>query len=819
MSVLLQDLRYGLRMLRKSPGFTAVAVIILALGIGANTAIFSLVDAFFLRRLPVKSPERLVFVNQVSPNGRTRDDFPYPIFEQFRDHNQSFSGLFAWDDSNVAVTVDGQPAIVPGDFVSGTYFDVLGVDAMLGRTFTSDDDRPGGKPVAVISYSYWQRQLAGNPAAIGITIYLGGIPFVVIGVTPRQFFGRDVAGRSADVVLPMFVHPQLALKDHDTFEIMGRLKPGVTQEQARADLDVIYRQALTERAGSHMTPEVEQQIHAQRIELKPGLRGTSGLREEFGTELNVLMAVVGIALLIASVNIANLLLARAAARQKEIAVRLAIGASRARLARQLLTESVLLSVLGGALGLLFAGWGVGFLLTVLSYGRTTASFELKPDVRILAFTFGVSLLTGILCGLAPALRATQVDLNPVLKGARSKESRPLRHGLAKSLVVSQVALSLVLLIGAGLLIRTLEQLYHVDTGFNRDKVLVGWVIPVLAGYDHAKEMRLYEALMEKLNAIPGVRSASLSRYRLLFARPDRNLWVEGSAPGVDADREVYCYPVGPRFFETQGISLLLGREFSSADAETAPKVAVISESVAREFFPNNDPIGRRLGFGNPEASGDFQIVGVARDIQPHLRERQPLRAVYIPYTQAFPDDYGQMTFVIRTALDPNSIVPAIHHQVQLIDRDLPLGDVKTQAADADEKLGDERSLATLLSLFAALGLVLASIGLYGTISYGVARRTNEVGIRIALGARKEDMLRMVLGEALSLVAIGVVIGVPLSVAGARLISTLIFGVKPTDAVAISFASGVMMAVASLAAYLPARRATKVDPVEALLRHE
>jgi predicted permease len=812
---LLQDLKYGLRMLVKDPGFTAVAVITLALGIGANTAIFSLVDAFLLRRLPVKSPEQLVFVNRVSPKGGTEDDFPYPAFEQFRDHNQSFSGLFAWDDSNVAVTVDGQTAMVPGDFVSGTYFDVLGVGAMLGRTFTSDDDQPGGKPVAVISYSYWQRQFAGNPAAIGKTIYLGRIPFAVIGVTPPRFFGRNVAGRSADVVLPMFVHPQLALKDHSTFEIMARLKPGVTPQQARADLDVIYHQAQTQAAGSRITPQVEHEIHAQRIELKPGLRGTSGLREEFGTELNILMAVVGIALLIASVNVASLLLARAASRQKETAIRLAIGASRGRLVRQLLTESVLLSVLGGALGLLFAEWGTGFLLTVLSYGRTAVSFELEPDVRILGFTFGVSLLTGILCGLAPALRATRVDLNPVLKGTGSRESHPLRHGLAKSLVVSQVTLSLVLLIAAGLLIRSLGQLYQVDTGFDRDKVLVGWVIPVLAGYDHAKEMRLYEELMEKLNAIPGVRSASLSRYRLLFARPDRNLWVQGSAPVVDADREVYCYPVGPRFFETQGIGLLLGRAFSSADAETAPKVAVISESVARQFFPDKDPIGRRLGFGKPEASGDFQIVGVARDIQPHLREQQPLRAVYIPYTQAFPDDYGQMTFVIRTALDPSGIAPAVRHQVQLIDRNLPLGDVSTQAADVDEKLGDERALATLLSLFAALGLVLASIGLYGTISYGVAKRTNEVGIRMALGARQGDMLRMVLREALLLVAIGVAIGVPLSIAGARLISTLIFGVKPADAVAICFSSGVMMAIASLAAYLPARRATKVDPMVAL----
>src|SRR6516225_3072534 len=354
MNILLQDLRYGIRMLAKSPGFTVVAVITLALGIGANTAIFSLVDAFFLRRLPVKSPERLVFVNRVSPNGRTTDNFPYPIFEQFRDHNQSFSGLFAWDDSNVAVTVDGQPAIVPGDFVSGTYFDVLGVDAMLGRTFTSGDDQPGGKPVAVISYSYWQRQFAGDPAAIGKTIYLGGIPFTVIGVTPRRFFGRNAVGRSADVVLPMFVHPQLALKDHDTFAIMGRLKPGVTLERARADLDVIYRRLLSEQAGSRITPQVEEQIHAQRIELKPGLRGASDLSQEYGTEVNILMAVVGIALLIASINIANLLLARAESRQREIAVRLAVGASRGQLVRQFLTESVLLSVLGGALGLLFA---------------------------------------------------------------------------------------------------------------------------------------------------------------------------------------------------------------------------------------------------------------------------------------------------------------------------------------------------------------------------------------------------------------------------------------------------------------------------------
>jgi predicted permease len=803
-------------MLMKNPGFTAVAVLSLALGIGANTAIFSLVDAFLLRPLPVKNPEQLVLVDRVRPKGGIADDFPYPTFEQFRDHNHSFSGMFAWDDSHVAVTVDGQAEMVDADFVSGNYFEVLGVDALLGRVFTSEDDRPGQKPVAVISYAYWGRRFARDPAVISRTIYLGGIPFTVTGVMSPSFFGRNAAGRSADVVLPMFVHPQLGLRDHDTFFIIGRLKPGFMPEEARADLDVIYRQGLIQAAGSPVSRLALQEVQAQRIELKPGLRGTAGLGEEFGTELRILMAVVGIALLIASVNVANMLLARAASREKEIGVRLTIGASRGQVIRQLLTESVLLSVLGGALGLFFAEWGVGLLLTVLSYGRPSVAFELKPDVRILAFTSAISLLTGILFGLAPAVKAVRADLNSVLKGAEgATAARPPRRALAHSLVVSQVALSLILLIGAGLLVRSLRQLYQVNPGFNRDNVLVGWVFPVLAGYDHAKEMNFYRELSQRLNTIPGVQSASLSRYRLLFARPDRNLWVQGSGPISDSDRVVYCYPVAARFFETQGIGLLLGRGVSSADSETSPKVAVISESVARMFFPNQNPLGRRLGFAKPEASGDFQIVGVASDIQPHLREQRPLRAVYIPYSQAFPDDFGQMTFVIRTALNPDSVIPAVRRQIQSIDKDLPEVDVKTQAADVEEKLGDDWSLATLLSLFGMLALVLTSTGLYGTVSYGVAMRTREVGIRMALGAERRQILRMVLRETLSMVMVGIAIGVPVATAGSRLISARLFGLTPTDPLTIAIATLVMVVVAACAGYLPARRATKVDPMVAL----
>jgi predicted permease len=815
MGTLIQDLCFGLRILRKSPGFTAVAVLTLALGIGANTAVFSLVDTFLLRVLPVKDPQQLVFIRATLPKGGTQGDFPYATFEALRDRNNSFSGMFAWDGSRVNAVLDGQAELIDGDFVSGNYWDVLGVAAFLGRTFNPDDDQPGKNPVAVISYDFWQRRFARDPAAVGKTLYLGSIPFTVVGVTSPRFFGRNVAGRSADVVLPIAFHPQLGLNDHDTFEIMARLKSGMTAEQACADLDVSFQQLLTREAGSLTSPQIQQEIRAQKIVLSPGLRGESQPTENFATEMRILAGVVGTALLIASVNVASLLLARASARQKEIAVRLSLGAGRARLIRQLLTESVLLVGLGGALGLLFSKWGGSLLLAVLSGSGSKIPFQFSPNPRALTFTAVVSLVAGVLFGLAPALACTRVELNPVLKGAGGHSAARATHGrLTKSLMISQIALSLSLLIGAGLLLRALQQFYAVDMGFEREKVVQGWVFPSLEGYDHPTEMRLYRELLDKFNATPGVQSASLSRLRMIFGSWYRDAWVQGAAVDPAETRQVYCDPVGPRFFATMGIPLLLGREFSFADTETSPKVAIISASMARKFFPNVNPLGRHFGFDSAQSSGDIEVV-VVKDVKHHLEDQRLPEAAWIPYTQATTEMYGQMNFLIRTAADPAGVIPALREDARSVDKSLPLVGVETQEAEVDEYLGDQRFMATLLSCFAALALALATIGLYGTMSYAVGRRTREMGIRFALGAQRGEVLRMVLRETMSLVAIGVAIGVAVALGAARLLSSMLFGIKTTDGAAISTAVIVMCATALLAGYLPARRATRVDPMVAL----
>jgi ABC-type antimicrobial peptide transport system permease subunit len=798
------DFRYGARMIRKNLGFTAVAVLTLALGIGANTAIFSLVDAFLWRLLPVKDPKQLVFVRAVEPKGRTIGTFPYPTFEQISDQNNSFSSIFARDDSRVSVTVDGEPEMVWGDFVSGAYFEMLGVRSIAGRTFTAADDQPGNVPVAVISYGYWDRRFGRDASAIGKNIYVGKIPFTIIGVTPPEFSGLNVAGGSAELTLPMFMQTQLALRDHNKFEIIARLKPDVTLEQAGAELDLIYKQLLTQAAGAQISSDKTAEIAAQRIELKPALRGYSASDDSFATELKILWAVAGLVLLISSVNVSALLLARSTSRQKEIAVRLSVGASRGRLVRQLLIESVLLASLGGALGLLFAVWGVDLFVRVLSYGQTSQIlFGLRLNWSLLAFTGLVSILAGIVFGIAPAFASTRIDLNSMLKSSEgAAQSRRWHGGLMKSLIVSQLALSLALLIAAGLLVRTLRELNAVDTGFERERVLTMWTFPVLIGYDHAREVRLYGQLIDRLSATPGVQSASLSRFSLT-----RN-----------------AGPVGPRFFETMGITMLRGREFSSSDTETSPKVAVITETTARRFFPNEDPIGQHFKFQmgggiNIErlSGGGIEIVGLARDIKRSFRDQgRGDEGFYIPYTQAPPEWLGQAVLLVRTAANPASVVPLIRSEIQAVDQDLALLDIKTAAEEMEARyLSGEHSLAILLSFFTALALILASIGLYGTMSYSVERRTKEIGIRIALGAENRDMLWMVLRETLSLFAIGVAIGIPTAMAGSRLISSMLFGVSAADPVTILVAVSVMFAIAFAAGYLPARRATKVDPMVAL----
>ncbi len=799
-----QDLRFSMRMLAKNRSFTVVATLLLALGIGANTAIFSLVDAFLWRLLPVKDPQQLVFVRATEPKGRTIGTFPYSTFEQIRDRNNSFSSIFARDDSRVSVTVDGEPEMVWGDFVSGSYFDMLGVRAIAGRTFTPEDDQPSKAPAAVISYGYWDRRFGRDASAIGKTIYLGKIVFTVVGVTPPEFSGLNVAGGSAELMLPMFMQSQLALRDHTKFEIIGRLKPSVSLEQAQADLDVIYKQILVHAAGTQISPKVSSEIAAQRIDLKPASRGYSSTDDSFAGELRILWAVAGFILLICSVNVSSLLVARATSRQKEMAVRLSIGASRSRLVRQLLIESAMLAFLGGAVGLLVAVWGVELLVRVLSYGQSSQIlFGLKLNWSVLGFAALVSILTGIIFGIAPALAATKVDLNSTLKSAEGgTQSRRWHRGLMKPLVVSQLALSLTLLIGAGLLIRTLRELNAVDTGFERERVLTMWAFPVLIGYDHAKEVRLYDQLLDKLNSTPGVKSASMSRFSL----------TRGAGP------------VGPRFFETMGIPLLAGREFSSADTETSAKVAILTETTARRVFPNEDPVGQRFSweFGGGihlerVSSGGFEIVGLTKDVKRSFRDQgRGDEGFYVPYTHVPPEWLGQTMLLVRTTMNPTSVIPLIRSGVQSVEKDLALLDIKTAAEEMEGRyLSGEHSLAILLSFASVLALVLASIGLYGTMAYAVDRRTKEIGIRIALGAENRDMLWLVLRETLSLFAIGVAIGIPTAMAGSRLISSMLFGVSAADPVTILVAVSVMFAIAFAAGYLPARRATKVDPMVAL----
>jgi predicted permease len=807
----LQDLRYAARLMLRSPGFTAVAVFTLALGIGANTAIFSLIDAFLLRLLPVKDPQQLVVIRATLPKGGTRGDFPFLVFERFRDANSSCSGMFAWDEASANVTIDGQAQLVRADFVSGSYFDVLGVNALFGRTINTEDDRFASKPVAVISYPYWEERFARSPAAIGKDIYVGKIPFTIIGVTSPGFTGRSAVARPADIVLPLSVHAQLALGDHDTLHIMARLKPNAAPEQARADLDVLYQSFLRQKAGSHLVPQAEEKLRRQRIEVRADLRGASLPSNHFAQELRILAAAVGVALLIACVNIACLMLARSSSRQKEMAVRIAIGAGRGRLIRQLLTESLLLSCLAGGLGLILARWSTNFLLAVLSAGPAVISL----DSRMFIFVILVSVATALVFGLTPALVGTRVDLNPALKGGEARgESRFGQHRVTQVLIVSQVALSLALLISAGLMVRSLRFLYAVDTGFERSKVLQFWVLPALNGYNHGEEMSLYRQLLEKLNQLPGVQSASLSRLRMVFGRWNRDVFVAGSAEAPDG-AQVYCDPAGPHFFETMGIPLLLGREFSSADTETSSKVAIVSESAARKLFPGQNPLGRRFRFDHADSGPEIEIVGVVKDIKHHIDENGTGEAAFIPYTQAPPDEYGQMNFLLRSTGEPTSLISSVRAAVQSMDKNLPVVAIGTQEAEIDEYLGDQHSLATLLGSFAGLALALASIGLYGTTSYAVARRIRELGIRIALGAQRLELLGMVLRETLSLVLAGVIIGVPLAIASTRLISSLLFTVRGSDPLTIAAAVLVMMAIAAVASYVPARRAMRVDPMLAL----
>jgi predicted permease len=833
-----QDLRFGVRMLRKNPTFTLIAVLTLALGIGANTAIFSLLDVVLLKMLPVKNPEQLVFLERGGgpPSPKRSSNLSYAYFEQLRMQHEALIQVCTFAGSlRSSVVVDGQAEVAAVQQVSGSFFAVLGVNALLGRNLTEDDDKvPGGHAVAVISHHYWQRRFARDPAIVGKSIALNGHSFTIIGVMPPDFFGVTV-GEAPDLWAPAMMYGQISpgrsIEQYFNSPlqfVLARLKPEVTEQQAGVALTGIWQQSLLAVSGSQLSPEEEQSLRQQSIVLTPASQGLSSLRAQFSEPLRILMVIVGLILLIACANITNLLLARATARRKEIAIRLALGASRLRLIRQLLTESLLLALTGGVLGLLLAWWGGSFLLALVGSGRNPIFLKLTLDPRMLGFTAAVSLLAGILFGLAPAWRATQVDLTPTLKDSARRAGGGARLGLGKTLVVAQVALSLLLLIGAGLFVRSLEKLKRLDAGLTQENVLLVSADPRMIGYQGRQIAELYQRLLERINAIPGVRSASLSRQGLLSAGgTSGSVYVQGRTPAPDENtlpksgngaalNIPFRCDVGPDYFATVGMTMLRGRDLTVADNESAPKVAVVNETFARYFFGNEDPLGRRFGFSS-ESSDQIEIIGVVKDAKYNSLREQSLRTFYIPYLQDS-GTWRETTFQIRTAAEPTHLIAAVRQAVREVDANLPLFNVKTLATQVDESLVQERLIGTLSSFFGLLSLLLTCIGLYGIMAYAVSRRTHEIGIRMALGAPRSAVLRMMLGQGMKLVLLGVGLGLAGSLAATRIIASQLFGVSATDPATFAVIALLLIAVALLACFVPAWRSTKVDPLIAL-RHE
>ena len=830
----LTDLRYGLRLLARTPGFTAVAVLSLALGIGANTAIFTLIDVVLLRMLPVKSPQELISLNiddqtgrhfSRSTDGNSLTAFSYPSYLQMREHNQVRSSLFAFKSSGrLNAQVNGEAEFARGQLVTANYFRALGVRLSLGRDFTEDDDRIGAEPVAIIGYGYWQRRFGADPLVTGKRLAINGISFTIVGVTGPEFSGLQ-PGSPLDLSIPFAVQPQVlpnlgepgislfTAADHWWVEIMGRLKPGVTEEQARANLDVIFKQAVM--AGIPPGKDDQSQV-LPALQVVAGGRGLAGLRNGFTKPLFILMTVVGIVLLIACANVANLLLARATARQKEIAVRLSMGATRARLVRQLLMESLLLAALGGLAGLVFAYWGSSVLVAMMKPGNERMVLDLRPDMSVLAFTAATCLITGLLFGLAPTLRAARVGLASALKQSVSNlGTGRQRMRLTRALVVAQVALSLVLLFGAGLFVRTLMNLQMQDVGFTRDNLLLFGIAPREAGYKGIRYANLCREIQNKVAGLPGVKSATSSLHLLLSGSMRGNsIAVPGYAPAPKEDMSVQVLPVGTDFLSTMGITLLQGRDLTPHDDENAPKVALINQTMARKYWRGRNPVGQHFQMGKH----DLEVAGVVQDAKYTSLRRETAPVVYHPYVQDM-DSMPHMHFEVRTGGDATALIPAIRQIVGSIDSRLPLFDLRTQTQQIDDLLLQERLFAKPTGFFGALALILVCVGLYGVMAYAVARRTNEIGLRMALGVQRVNILGMVLREVLVLVGIGVALGIAGSFATARLseaaISGLLFGLKITDAAVIVFAALVLVAVATLAGFLPARRASLVDPMVAL----
>ena len=805
----LQDVRFALRVLRRSPVYTVVMILTLAIGIGANTAIFSLVDAVIIKMLPVKNPEQLFAIDTYNLRGE-RNNFSYPLFQHLRDNTHTFTGVFTAIDGtkNIEINAPGltQPLKAEVQLVSGEYFQVLGVNALTGRTLTVEDDQ-GAHPVAVVSYDFWKNRLGADGSIVGKGIALKNQPFTIVGVTPPEFFGESV-GRAPEIWVPLQTQPQfdqgqsfLEMSNMGWLRVMARVDPTVNLDQAQAALTVWLTQVQADQ--TELGRNGRRLSNAQIVQ---GSRGLSETRDKFSRQLWILTAAVGVLLLIACANVANLLLVRTTARAREVAVRLAIGAGRWRLIRQFLTESILLALAGAGLGLIFASWGSRVLLLMASEGNTPIPINVSLNLRILGFTMLLALLTAVLFGLTPALLATRQNIGATLK------ENPVPHSqlrLARLLVMVQVALSLLLITGAGLFVQTLRNLRTRSMGFDAGKVLQVRIDPQAAGYKDDQLPELYERLLNAVKSIPGVVSASTadSGFRTGSSRTCC-IAVEGFTFGVNDERQIRTSRVAPGYFQTMGLPILLGRDFQADDAKPR-KVAIINASMARRFFGESNPIGKRFGWGDPpDVKYDTEIIGVATNaIYSNLREDTP-PMIY------FPGIRGQL-LVIRAAGKPESVASSITNEIKAVDKDLIISGIKTVPQLIDQSLTLERLLARLSSFFGLVALLLAAIGLYGVMAYGVVRRTKEIGIRMAIGAQPRSVRWMVVRETLLLVFVGVIIGIPTALAVTRFISSLLYGVEPTDPRTILIGVLVTIVSAVLASFLPARAASRVDPLVAL----
>ena len=821
---ILQDVRYAVRLLAKKPGFTAIVVFTLALGIGANAAIFSITDKVLLQSLPVHDPDQLVVLSAYDPKEGPGNDstFSYAMYKDLRDRNDVFSGVITRGSAQMNVSYADQNERVRGELVSGNFFDVLGVRPWAGRLFTQDDDRtPRAHPVAVLSYHFWDRRFAKDPNIIGKTILVNEHPLTVVGVTPPNFFGIDLSN-NPDVRVPIMMTPvfnplpptRLTSRRHQWLTVMARRKPGVSNEQAQASLDVLYRQ-IRELEAQELPAGVSaagrERFLAGRIAILPGEQGLRSLQIDMKTSLLLLLGATCAVLLILCANLANLMMARATVRAPETAVRLALGAGRLRLLRQWLTEGLVLSILGGAVGIVIALW-IKAALAAFIPEDVRANLAVPNDWRLYAFIFGVAIVIGIAFSLVPAIQVARQAFVPGLRlESRSFTSAGRLLSFRSALILVQVALSLPLLVSAALMVRTLQNLRAVDTGFGKENVLFASVNPSLNGYSAERSMSFYDELLAKTRALPGVTSATLASDTPISGGWDQlSLVIEGYKPreGERTSSEVTI--VSSDYFKVLGMPLLNGRDFNDQDRLGTPKVVILNERMARHFFGTIDVLGKRIGL---EDVPDMTIVGVVSDAQYVNLRRDIKRHFYLPVAQQ--KQLTNLALHVKTASGPESVAESLRAELKKLDPHLPLYNIKTLNAEIDESLVQERLVTWLSSAFGVLASLLTALGLYGVLTFSVARRTREIGIRVALGAQRRDVFRLIMIRGVLLVAVGVLVGLAVSIAFGRFIGSLLFGVEPTNPTTLAIVSLGLIAVALLACYLPARRATKVDPLEAL----